>query len=347
MGDYMGRAEDLFIRIRHGGAEEIERMIREQVAEELFLDYKRAATISPFGKLDPSDRKNLAKATAGFANSEGGIIIWGVDCRQNPPNGDVPTWPPFPISNPTAFKSLLEGAITGVTLPAHCGVENMALQISGQSDGFVVTHIPSGMHVPYRTLTDKEEYYIRAGSNFSPTPHAVLAGLFGRTPQPQLCIAVKLRKLDDQNGGCQITLDVEILNNGRGLADDIFLNGECTGLPTRASCYWHVNTDLWDRWSRGNQFTIVSKTFSRLPPGSGRDILEICLQIFDPIQDDVVLAITCGSRNGPGTARTIIFPHAVIARVVEHYIGDSPRNPRDRMIVEKMCLEHIMKCLSA
>ncbi len=28
------------------------------------------------------DRKTLAEALSGFANSDGGVIVWGVDCRQ-------------------------------------------------------------------------------------------------------------------------------------------------------------------------------------------------------------------------------------------------------------------------
>jgi hypothetical protein len=74
----MGRGEDIFLRIKRGGAAEINQMIADQVVEELFLDYKRAATVAPFQKLDPSDRRNLAKAIAGFANSEGGVVVWGV-----------------------------------------------------------------------------------------------------------------------------------------------------------------------------------------------------------------------------------------------------------------------------
>ena len=81
----MGRAEELFRRIKSGGANEIDRMVAEPVVEELFLDYKLAATVAPFTKLDPSDSKNFSKAIAGFANSEGGIVIGQVDCRQNPP----------------------------------------------------------------------------------------------------------------------------------------------------------------------------------------------------------------------------------------------------------------------
>jgi Putative DNA-binding domain len=224
----MARAEELFLRIKQGGAAEIERMIQDKVVEELFLDYKRAATSTPFRTLDPSDRKNLAKAIAGFANSEGGIIVWGVDCKPNPPYGDVPLDRPVPIADPNAFKSLLEGAITGVTLPSHPNVDNLVLLIEKQTGGFVVTYIPPGLNVPYRTLVDKEEYYIRAGSSFHPTPHAVLAGLFGRAPHPQLELAVLFRSPQATAGGfpVKLTFPIAAINVGRGIAEDLFFLAE-------------------------------------------------------------------------------------------------------------------------
>jgi predicted HTH transcriptional regulator len=80
----MGRAEQLFVRIREKGAAEIHGMIAAQFTEELFLDYKRSSTTLPSARLNDDDRKNLAKAISGFANSEGGVIVWGVDCRQTP-----------------------------------------------------------------------------------------------------------------------------------------------------------------------------------------------------------------------------------------------------------------------
>ena len=86
----MGRAEELFTRIRNGGAAEIQAMIDAVVVEELFLDYKRSSTPLPGARLSDDDRKNLAKAIAGFGNSEGGVIVWGVDCRQTP-DGDIST----------------------------------------------------------------------------------------------------------------------------------------------------------------------------------------------------------------------------------------------------------------
>src|SRR5262245_5828730 len=120
----MGRAEELFSRIRDNGAAEVQRMISAQIVEELFLDYKRSSTALPGAKLSNDDKNNLAKAVAGFANSEGGVIVWGVDCRQTP-QGDVPN-KAVPIVQPLALKTLFDGALGGLTLPAHSGVENVA-----------------------------------------------------------------------------------------------------------------------------------------------------------------------------------------------------------------------------
>jgi hypothetical protein len=51
-------------------------MINAPVVEQLFFDYKRSSTVLPGVKLSDDDRKNLAKAIAGFGNSEGGVVVW-------------------------------------------------------------------------------------------------------------------------------------------------------------------------------------------------------------------------------------------------------------------------------
>ena len=89
----MTRAYDLFESIRVGGFDYVEQMIKDEVTEELFLDYKRSATAHPNRKLDISDSKNFSKAISGFGNSDGGVIIWGVDCRRDAELGDVPDSP--------------------------------------------------------------------------------------------------------------------------------------------------------------------------------------------------------------------------------------------------------------
>lgn len=83
----MRRAEDLFERIRQQGEAAISQFIAERKTEEMFLDFKQAATRSD--RLHDDDRKNYAKALSGFANSEGGVIVWGVDARKREETGNV------------------------------------------------------------------------------------------------------------------------------------------------------------------------------------------------------------------------------------------------------------------
>jgi predicted HTH transcriptional regulator len=73
----MGRAEDLFARLRSGGAAEVEQLIANAQVENLWLDFKQAGNDGKGSKLHESDWKNLAKALSGFANSDGGVILWG------------------------------------------------------------------------------------------------------------------------------------------------------------------------------------------------------------------------------------------------------------------------------
>jgi hypothetical protein len=112
------RATELFERFVSGGEAVIDQFIAEQISEELFVDYKRVTNEGASPKLEQSDRENFARAISGFGNSEGGIIVWGVDCRDDRERGDVPTTK-YPIQNVKRFLSYLEGATSGCTLPPH------------------------------------------------------------------------------------------------------------------------------------------------------------------------------------------------------------------------------------
>ena len=131
----MSRAEELYERLVTGGEAEVLSFISQPITEELFLDYKRSADDGAGRTLHTNDKSNLAKAISGFGNSEGGVIVWGVDCRPDLIRGDVPT-APVQIQNPVQFKTLLEQATTGLTVPPHAGVRHKEIL-----PGFVVTLI--------------------------------------------------------------------------------------------------------------------------------------------------------------------------------------------------------------
>ncbi len=125
----MTRAQDLFDQLVTGGEAEVLFFINQSVTEELFLDYKRSADNGAGTTLHNNDRANLARAISGFGNSEGGVIVWGVDCRNDPTRGDIPT-KPVRIQNPIRFKSWLDNATSGLTVPPHTTIRHHAILVS-------------------------------------------------------------------------------------------------------------------------------------------------------------------------------------------------------------------------
>ena len=218
--------------------------IAQPVTEELFLDYKRSADNGQGRTLHSNDRNNLAKAISGFGNSEGGVIIWGIDCRSDPVKGDIPDKPVY-IADPIRFKSLLEQATTGLTVPPHTTVQHHAIL-----PGYVVTLIPEGMHSPYQALPELS-FYIRAGSNFARTPHAVLAGMFGRRPQPIVkmhWLASKTPSLPER-GAIKTELSIVLRNFGHGVAHHSFCNVSIVEHPGRACDIRYEPSEEREAWS--------------------------------------------------------------------------------------------------
>lgn len=86
----MSRAEDIFQKLIYFGEDAIDDFIVNLQTEELFLDFKQAVSTGKNGtSLHKDDRKNLAKGF-GFGNSEGGVIVWGVECAATATSATLP-----------------------------------------------------------------------------------------------------------------------------------------------------------------------------------------------------------------------------------------------------------------
>jgi hypothetical protein len=85
----MNRAADLFAMLTAKGEAAIDELIVSRKAEELFLDFKRSGDNGAGVRLHESDSKNFSKAISGFGNSEGGVVVWGVDCFSGKDGSDV------------------------------------------------------------------------------------------------------------------------------------------------------------------------------------------------------------------------------------------------------------------
>ena len=191
----MSRAEDIFQKLIYFGEDAIDDFIVNLQTEELFLDFKRADSTGKNGlALHKDDRRNLAKAISGFGNSEGGVLIWGVECSRSSEVGDV-AQAKVKVQNVHRFLSWLENAISGCTIPSHNRVRNHIISVDKNGDGFVATYIPKSELAPLMT-TMGNNIYIRSGSNNVPAPYSVIAGMFGKRPQPNVELIIADKNLE-------------------------------------------------------------------------------------------------------------------------------------------------------
>lgn len=191
----MSRAEDIFQKLVYFGEDAIDEFILERQTEELFLDFKQViSTGKNATTLHKDDRKNLAKCISGFGNSEGGVVVWGVECSRDTDIGDVAK-AKVKVKNVYRFLSWLESAISGCTIPSHSKVRNHIISVDNNGNGFIATYIPKSDLAPLMS-TVGNNIYIRSGSNNVPAPYSVIAGMFGRRPQPNVELLITDKSLD-------------------------------------------------------------------------------------------------------------------------------------------------------
>lgn len=270
----LGRAEEIFEKLKCDGEPAIDQFIEIRKSEELFLDFKRSADDGKGPKfLDQRDLNNLARAISGFGNSEGGVIIWGVDAAPDIDNADVAK-AKRPIENVTRFVSWLEGTVFGRTIPSHVAVQNYAIDV-GSGCGFVATLIPKSERAPHQAIPE-QKYYMRAGSSFLPVPHGVLAGMFGQRPQPSLIHEFEVFSLPttfDRPDGTHcisMSLKFHIRNNGPVIARDLYSDLQI-GFPNRKSQVSYINNSpkewTW-RTPRDSWMSAITIEGYRLAPES-------------------------------------------------------------------------------
>jgi predicted HTH transcriptional regulator len=100
--------------------------------ESTYFDYKTTPGLEA-KQLRTDDKKNLAKAVSGFANTGGGVLIWGVE------DGTLNL---KAIPSVEEFASKLIDLVSKATEPVVLGIDRDILKLANGS-GYVVILIPS------------------------------------------------------------------------------------------------------------------------------------------------------------------------------------------------------------
>jgi hypothetical protein len=133
--------------------------------EGLYLEFKMKKDRS-HGNLEDSDRRQFSRALSGFANSDGGILVWGMETDKN------------------SYAHALKPIVDGVQLEVIAG--------SRAGEGYVKCLIPASDKTPHRAMLAEREYFRRTTEGFYRLEHFDLEDMFGRRPRPVLLIKARI-----------------------------------------------------------------------------------------------------------------------------------------------------------
>jgi Putative DNA-binding domain len=189
----------------------LEDLIAQKITESLYLEFKSKKDRST-PLLDSSDGWQFSRAISGFANSDGGILIWGIESNKHEEAAKLK-----PIANVADFHARLKKSLLNSTQPV---VDGIILQViltdKDNTDGYVTCLIPSSDKTPHRAMLADREYYKRTTEGFYRLEHFDLEDMFGRRPRPLLVVILKLiPHAGDES--CE-SLSFSFQNTGRGIA---------------------------------------------------------------------------------------------------------------------------------
>ena len=170
------------------------------------------------------------KALSGFANTEGGVLVWGIDAREDKMTGHDIASDVVAVPDVVAFASRLSELQTTITEATVPGVRIVPVQrASDTNEGFVVCYVPSSPWKPHRRQADKE-FFLRSTNSFFPAPVALIRNFFVPTrASPTFEIVAKVRDQISHNKG-ELGVDIKIRNTGLLTAAEVVLRLRSPGL---------------------------------------------------------------------------------------------------------------------
>lgn len=223
------RAHELFKQIVEADdpAAAVNDLIETKQPETEYLEFKGA------GKIQDKQVKELwSKNLSAFANTSGGVLIWGIDAkRMKDPDNEGHEFDGASgynvAENSSAFIQLLKKVLLEACVEPVQGVDIRS--VTCEEGDVVVCLIPEGNHKPYRAELAGKQYFQRVGDNSVVIPHSILRSLFYPTTNAILELAMEIQPpFDSRTQSEPWKAFLYLTNQGTATARDLFVR--------------------WDRW---------------------------------------------------------------------------------------------------
>lgn len=192
--------------------------------EDSWLECKEK-TDSSDGILSKDDAVNFAKAISGFANTEGGVLVFGLKARREEGGMDIVQGIES-IRGIRLFESKLRENEALIVERPVSGIEYKIIYTDKMNDeGLLVVYIPDSFNTPHRSLKD-HKFYLRAGGNFVSAPLSIIESLFLKKMKPDLeldFVCTVLSDLQNNQQPKRYQMFFKITNVGKALAKHAFV----------------------------------------------------------------------------------------------------------------------------
>lgn len=149
--------------------------------EDLYFEAKTCSV-----PLADSDQRVLAKALSSFANSDGGVLVYGLVAKGGNRTRPDSVQGAKPVKRLAQLESETLSLMGQLTQPAIDKVVTARRGLARTSDqGFLLIYVPPSDKAPHRSVKDRE-YYRRTGDTSLPMEHYEIAEMFGRRKVPRL-----------------------------------------------------------------------------------------------------------------------------------------------------------------
>jgi hypothetical protein len=193
---------------------QLQQFVTDQREEDLHLEFKQK-TDSSHANLEDGDRRGFSKTLAGFANADGGVLIFGVSTTHAADHPDRASALQS-IASPDTFRAKLLDSVLNVTQPSVDGLRIEVVPAGVPGRGYVKCLVPPSDRPPHRAMHAGREYYRRTSNAHVKMEHYELEDVFGRRLRPALRIGLKLVPIDPPDGREELRFTFR--NDGRGVA---------------------------------------------------------------------------------------------------------------------------------
>jgi hypothetical protein len=183
--------------------------------EDLHIEFKQKQDRRN-GKLSDGDKSAFSKALSGFANADGGVLVFGIGTKKGPDKIDRAA-SLEPITGHMIMAATLRDSVFNSTHPIVNGVRVESIDVvGGNTAGYVKCLIPQSDNPPHRAMQAAREYWRRTDGAFQRMEHYELEDVFGRRLRPVLILSIELRPRP--NDDLSEELRFYLSNEGRGVA---------------------------------------------------------------------------------------------------------------------------------